>query len=118
AADDEERGPDIRRPGSRTGPWAPPSSTRLGTEERRPTGPRGGAVSSADHKVDAGGRRGVVVFGHASPPFSLPYRTMGRPSAHCPGAARGPGAGSGRLNPAIDQFRKSVDFLFEVVGGL
>jgi hypothetical protein len=105
----------MRRPGSRTGPWAPTSLTRLVKAERRPNGRRGGAVSPAD-KVDAVGHRGVVVFVQASPRFSLPDRTMGRPSAHRPGAARGLWAGSGQLNLANDQFRKSFDFLFEVVG--
>src|SRR4051812_43132893 len=66
-ADVEERGPDIKRPGSRTGPWAPTSLTRLGKEERRPTGQRGGAVWSGDHKVDAAGRRVVAVPGTAPP---------------------------------------------------
>jgi hypothetical protein len=44
AADDEDRGPDIKRPGSRTGPWAPTSLTRPRKEERRLTGQRGGEV--------------------------------------------------------------------------
>src|SRR3954451_14800278 len=34
-----------------------------------------------------------------------------------PGAAGGPGAESGWPKRTDDQFRKSVDFLFEVVGG-
>ena len=62
----------MRRPGSRTGPWAPTSVTRLGEAERRSNGRRGGAVSPTDRKVDAVGLRGVVAFVRASPPLSLP----------------------------------------------
>jgi hypothetical protein len=54
AADDEERCPDRRRPGSPTGPWAPTSLTRLEKAKRRPNGRRSGAVSPADRRPRKG----------------------------------------------------------------